>query len=252
MRKKIVAGNWKMNKTLPQALELAGAVVELMGSAKPKAEVIFCAPALYLLPLQEKLGKNSPVQLGAQNAAAYTQGAYTGELAADMIASAGIPFVILGHSERRSLFGDTDAVIKTKVDLALAAGLQPIFCCGEPMEVRQANGHEALVKQQVETALFHLSASDLQKIVVAYEPVWAIGTGLTATAEQAQEMHAFIRGLIARKYGHEVAEEISILYGGSVKASNAAELFAKPDVDGGLIGGASLQAQEFVNIVQCA
>lgn len=252
MRKKIVAGNWKMNKTLDEALQLAKEVAQILKSdGKPDAEVIFCVPALYLLPIKEKLGVQSTIKLGGQNSAAYRQGAYTGEIAADMLASAGIPFVILGHSERRALFGDTDSVIKTKVDLALESGLLPIFCCGEPMEIRQANTHESLVKEQVEAALFHLSADQIQKIVVAYEPVWAIGTGLTATADQAQEMHQFIRKLLAGKYGSAIADNISILYGGSVKASNAKEIFAKPDVDGGLIGGAALQSQEFVNIIKC-
>lgn len=253
MRKKIVAGNWKMNKTLDQALQLAKEVSQILKEGgNTGAEVIFCVPALYLLPVKEALGNGSVIQMGGQNSAAYNQGAYTGEIAADMLTSAGIPYVILGHSERRSLFGDTDAVVKTKVDLALAAGLKPIFCCGEPMEVRQANTHEALIKMQVEAALFHLSADQLQQVVIAYEPVWAIGTGLTASAEQAQDMHFFIRNLIAGKYGASVANEISILYGGSVKASNAAEIFGKPDVDGGLIGGAALQAKEFVNIIKCA
>jgi len=253
MRKKIVAGNWKMNKTLPEAINLASEVRQMLGmEAKPSAEVIFCVPALYLIPIKDALGADSMISIGGQNTAAYTQGAYTGEMAADMLASAGIPFVILGHSERRSLFGETDQVVKTKIDLALNAGLKPIFCCGEPKEIRQANQHESLVKQQVESGLFHLSASELSNVVIAYEPVWAIGTGLTATAEQAQDMHAFIRNLVANKYGSEVASQIRILYGGSVKASNAAEIFSKPDVDGGLIGGASLQAAEFVNIIRCA
>ncbi|HRH34428.1 MAG TPA: triose-phosphate isomerase, partial [Catalimonadaceae bacterium] len=176
----------------------------------------------------------------------------TGEIAADMLASADIPFVILGHSERRSLFGDSDEVIKAKVNLALESGLKPIFCCGEPLEVREAGEHEKLVKIQVEAALFHLTAEQISNVVIAYEPVWAIGTGKTATAEQAQEMHAFIRSLLSNQYGADLASEISILYGGSVKASNAAEIFSKPDVDGGLIGGAALQAEEFVNIVLCA
>lgn len=253
MRKNIVAGNWKMNKTLTEALDLAREVKEKIGETKkPNAEVIFCVPALYLLPIKKVLAGNPFIQLGGQNSAAFKQGAYTGEIAADMLASAEIPYVILGHSERRSLFGDTDDILKTKVDLALESSLKPIFCCGEPLEVREAGNHEKLVKTQIEAALFHLDKAQISNVVIAYEPVWAIGTGRTATAEQAQDMHAFIRNLLAMKYGSELASEISILYGGSVKASNAAEIFAKPDVDGGLIGGAALQAEEFVNIVLCA
>jgi len=253
MRKKIVAGNWKMNKTLDEALDLARGVKELISaSKKPNAEVLFCVPALYLLPIKKILNNDPVIKLGAQNSAAFKQGAYTGEIAADMLASADIPFVILGHSERRSLFGDSDEVIKAKVNLALESGLKPIFCCGEPLEVREAGEHEKLVKIQVEAALFHLTAEQISNVVIAYEPVWAIGTGKTATAEQAQEMHAFIRSLLSNQYGADLASEISILYGGSVKASNAAEIFSKPDVDGGLIGGAALQAEEFVNIVLCA
>lgn len=253
MRKNIVAGNWKMNKTLDAALQLAREVKDLVNQIdKPTAEVIFCVPSLYLMPIKKILRDGSSIQLGAQNSAAFQQGAYTGEIAADMLASAEIPYVILGHSERRMLFGDSDSVVKTKVDLALSAGLKPIFCCGEPLETREANGHEALIKSQIENSLFHLSAEQMRQVVVAYEPVWAIGTGRTATAEQAQEMHAFIRSLLAKKYDSSLAEDISILYGGSVKASNAAEIFGKPDVDGGLIGGAALVAEEFFNIIKCA
>lgn len=252
MRKNIVAGNWKMNNSLSQALSLATEVQQILVNQKPNAEVIICPPALYLVPIQQILGQGAMVKIGAQNSAAYTNGAYTGEIAAEMLASAQIPYVILGHSERRALFGETDSVVKTKVDLALANGLSPIFCCGEPLEIREANQHENLVKTQVETALFHLSSDQIKKVVIAYEPVWAIGTGKTATADQAQEMHAFIRSLLSTRYGGELADEISILYGGSVKSSNAAELFSNPDVDGGLIGGASLQAEEFVKIVLCA
>lgn len=253
MRKKIVAGNWKMNKTLAQAVELAKEVSQLVkDEVQTAAEVILCPPALYLVPVRDALGANARVKIGAQNCAAYKQGAYTGELAADQIASASIPYTIIGHSERRSIFGETDEMLKSKVDLALENSLSPIFCCGEPLEIREVGTHENLVKNQVTKALFHLDADALQKIVIAYEPVWAIGTGLTASAQQAQDMHKVIRDLLATKYGNAVAESVSILYGGSVKASNAAEIFAMPDVDGGLIGGAALVAQEFVNIVKCA
>ncbi len=251
MRKKIVAGNWKMNKTLSEAVQLAKDIRQLAEGNSFNAGIMVCPTAVFLLPVKEALG-NSGIAVAAQNVAAQDQGAYTGEMAADQIASAGIGYTLIGHSERRSLFGDSDSIIEIKIKKALAAGLNPVFCCGEPIEVRQAGKEKDLVREQVEKALFSLSAADLSRVVVAYEPVWAIGTGLTASSEQAQEMHAFIRQLIAGKFGTQVAEGISILYGGSVKSSNAAELFAMPDVDGGLVGGASLQAEEFINIVKCA
>ncbi len=251
MRKKIVAGNWKMNKTLSEAVQLAKDIRQLAEGNSFNAGIMVCPTAVFLLPVKEALG-NSGIAVAAQNVAAQDQGAYTGEMAADQIASAGIGYTLIGHSERRSLFGDSDAIIEIKIKKALAAGLSPVFCCGEPIEVRQAGKEKDLVREQVEKALFSLSAADLSRVVVAYEPVWAIGTGLTASSEQAQEMHAFIRQLIAGKFGTQVAEGISILYGGSVKSSNAAELFDMPDVDGGLVGGASLQAEEFINIVKCA
>lgn len=252
MRKKIVAGNWKMNKTLSQALALASEIQSKLDGIQSQATVILCPPALYLAKLQELLTSDSGISLGAQNAAAYSLGAYTGEIAAEMLASMEIPYVILGHSERRTLFGDSIEIVKNKVDLALSQGLHPIFCCGEPLEVREQGNHEKLVKEQIEGSLFHLGPELWRSMVIAYEPVWAIGTGKTATAEQAQEMHAFIRQLIGAQYGETLAQSVRILYGGSVKASNAAEIFSKPDVDGGLIGGAALQADEFVQIVQCA
>jgi len=252
MRKNIVAGNWKSNKTLTEALQLADEVKGLAAQIETNAEVILCTPGLFLVPVKKALGSDSKVKIGAQNASAFGQGAYTGEITADQLASAEIPYVILGHSERRTFFGDTDEVIQTKVKHALAAGLKPIFCCGEPLEIRQAETQNEWVKLQVEVALFSLSESEMRNVVVAYEPVWAIGTGLTASAQQAQDMHAFIRNLIASKFGQSTADSISILYGGSVKSSNAAEIFGMSDVDGGLIGGASLLAEEFINIVKCA
>ena len=253
MRKKIVAGNWKMNKTLFQAVELAQEVSQLVkDEVQNDTEVILCPPFLYLIPVRDGLGADSSVKIGAQNCAAFAQGAYTGEIAADQIASASVPFVIIGHSERRSIFGESDEMLKTKVDLALANSLSPIFCCGEPLEIREAGTHEKLIEEQVRKALFHLDDDALLHIVIAYEPVWAIGTGLTASAQQAQDMHKVIRNLVASQYGNGVADSISILYGGSVKASNAAEIFCMPDVDGGLIGGAALVAREFVNIIKCA
>jgi triosephosphate isomerase len=250
MRQKIVAGNWKMNKTLEEAKALTSEVINLVNAeAKGKAIVVLGVPFPYLVSLKDQLG-NSSIKLSAQNSSQHDWGAYTGEVSALMLKSIGIPYVILGHSERRQYFGEDGKLLATKVDKALAAQLTPIFCCGEPLEIREAGTHEALVTKQVEEALFHLSAEALQKTVIAYEPVWAIGTGKTASSQQAQDMHAVIRKHIASKYGSEVASTISILYGGSVKADNAKELFSCPDVDGGLVGGASLKAREFVDIVK--
>lgn len=250
MRKKIVAGNWKMNKTLEEAKILTA---ELMGmvadEVKSKTEVILCTPFPYLISLKNQLG-NSNIKVGAQNCSEHDSGAYTGEVSATMIKSIEVPYVIVGHSERRQYFGETNKTLALKVDKALANSLTPIFCCGEPLEIREKGTHETLVKQQVEESLFHLSAEAVQKVVIAYEPVWAIGTGKTATSQQAQDMHLVIRKHLASKYGQSVADSISILYGGSVKADNAKELFACPDVDGGLVGGASLKSREFVEIVK--
>jgi triosephosphate isomerase len=193
---------------------------------------------------------NSNIKVGAQNCSEHDSGAYTGEVSAAMIKSIDVPYVIVGHSERRQYFGETNKMLALKVDKALANSLTPIFCCGEPLEIREKGEHETLVKQQVEESLFHLSTDVLQKVVIAYEPVWAIGTGKTATSQQAQDMHLVIRKHLASKYGQSVADSISILYGGSVKADNAKELFACADVDGGLVGGASLKSREFVEIVK--
>lgn len=251
MRSKIVAGNWKMNKTLEEAQALTSEIMGMIADeVKGNVKVVLCTPFPYLYPVKHQLGNNPRISVGAQNCSEHASGAYTGETAAPMIKSLGVPYVILGHSERRQYFGETGSLLAKKVDIALANGLTPIFCCGEPLEVREKYGHEQLVKQQVEEALFHLSADALQKIVIAYEPVWAIGTGKTATAQQAQDMHAVIRKHLAAKYGQAVANEITILYGGSVNAANAKELFANPDVDGGLVGGASLKSREFVEIVK--
>lgn len=250
MRKKIVAGNWKMNKTLEEAKILTA---ELMGmvadEVKTNTEVIICTPFPYLISLKNQLG-NSNIKVGAQNCSEHDSGAYTGEVSATMIKSIDVPYVIVGHSERRQYFGETNKMLAIKVDKALANSLTPIFCCGEPLEIREKGTHETLVKQQVEESLFHLSAEAVQKVVIAYEPVWAIGTGKTATSQQAQDMHAVIRKHLVSKYGQSVADSISILYGGSVKADNAKELFACADVDGGLVGGASLKSREFVEIVK--
>src|SRR6188768_4208252 len=251
MRQKIAAGNWKMNKTFEEATALAS---ELKGmvtdEVKGDAIVILCTPSPYLVTIKNLLGNDPRLKVGAQNCSEHESGAYTGEISAPMLKSIGIPYVILGHSERRQYFGEDGKLLAKKVDVALKHGLTPIFCCGEPLEVRESNGHEALVKKQVEESLFHLDAAGLQKVVIAYEPVWAIGTGKTATSQQAQDMHAVIRKHLAAKYGQAVADSISILYGGSVNAANAKELFSCPDVDGGLVGGASLKSREFTDIAK--
>ncbi|MBN2813067.1 MAG: triose-phosphate isomerase [Bacteroidales bacterium] len=246
MRKKIVAGNWKMNKTLQEGVELAKTVnrqVEDNGVI-----VILCTPFIHLSEVNNVITKDS-LFLGAQNCASETSGAFTGEVSVDMIKSTGSEYVIIGHSERRSYYHEDDAQLNKKTKLALAAGLTPIFCCGEVLAERQANNHMKVVKTQIENGLFDLSPEDFAKVVIAYEPVWAIGTGVNATSDQAQEMHKAIRELVAEKYGTQVANNTSILYGGSCKPSNAKELFANPDVDGGLIGGASLNASDFMGIV---
>lgn len=250
MRKKIVAGNWKMNKTLEEAHILTSEIMGMVGDeVKGNVIVILCTPFPYLIPVKNQLGSSKQIAVGAQNCSEHDAGAYTGETSAPMLKSMGIPYVIIGHSERRQYFGEDGKLLATKVDKALANGITPIFCCGEPLEIREKGTHEHLVKKQVEESLFQLSAEALQKVVIAYEPVWAIGTGKTATSQQAQDMHAVIRKHLASKYGAG-AETISILYGGSVKADNAKELFACADVDGGLVGGASLKSREFVEIVK--
>lgn len=251
MRQKIVAGNWKMNKTLEEANILATEIKGMVADeVKGDVKVIFCTPFPYLLPIKNLLGHDSRIAIGAQNCSEHESGAYTGEVSAAMIKSLGVPYVILGHSERRQYFGEDGALLTKKVDITLKHGLTPIYCCGEPLEVRERNEHEALVKKQIEESLFHLDAASLQKVVIAYEPVWAIGTGKTASSQQAQDMHAVIRKHIAGKYGQAVADSISILYGGSVNAANAKELFSCADVDGGLVGGASLKSREFTEIIK--
>ena len=248
MRKKIVAGNWKMNKTFEEAEELLfGLSAELQLNPPQDVEVIVFPPALYL-ELANDVGIESNISTGVQNISEHESGAYTGEISAAMISSAAASYVILGHSERRSYFGETDKVVAKKIDQAIKYGISPVYCCGEVLGEREADKHFEVVKKQLSEALFHLDAEDFTKVIVAYEPVWAIGTGRTATPAQAQEMHAFIRGILAEKFGKDAAENTSILYGGSCNAENAAELFANADVDGGLIGGASLKAVDFVKI----
>lgn len=250
MRKKIVAGNWKMNKSWPEALELAKALAENAPAFPAGVNVIIAPPAIYLHGLQAQLPKG--VAVAAQNCSQHDAGAYTGEISAGMLASMGINYCIIGHSERRQYYGETNDVIQAKIDACLRHGVTPIFCCGESLSERNFNKHFITVSNQIQQALFHLSAELVQQVVIAYEPVWAIGTGVTASNEQAEEMHAFIRDFVSRNYNQEVADSISILYGGSVNAANAAELFACPNVDGGLVGGASLKAADFTTIIHAA
>ncbi len=248
MRKNIVAGNWKMNKTLQEGVALATELKTLLAGAKPNCEVIIGTPFIHLATVAE-LVKGSCIKVAAENCADKESGAYTGEVSAAMVASTGAEYCIIGHSERRAYYNETYDILREKVQLALAHGLKPIFCIGEVKEEREAGKQNAVVKAQLEGSLFNLSAEDFGKIVLAYEPVWAIGTGLTATPEQAQEIHAYIRSLVAEKYGKQVADDCTILYGGSCKGSNAKGLFANPDIDGGLIGGASLKAPDFKEII---
>ena len=237
-----------MNTTLQEGVLLATGVNNALKGANPKCDVIIAVPFTHLAPIAAVIDQNI-LGLGAENCADHKSGAYTGEVSASMVASTGAKYVILGHSERRQYYGETSETLKEKVALAFANGLTPIFCIGEVLEERENGTYLEVVKGQIESALFHLSAEDFGKIILAYEPVWAIGTGKTATDDQAQEMHAYIRNVIAEKYGKQVAEDCSILYGGSCKPTNAAALFAKPDVDGGLIGGASLDVESFMGIV---
>lgn len=237
-----------MNTILPEGIALAKAVSDSLKDVDLKCDVVICTPFTHLASVNEVIDKNK-VGLGAENCADHLKGAYTGEISAPMVASTGATYVILGHSERRQYYGETSATLKEKVKLALENNLTPIFCIGEVLEERENGTYFDVVKAQVEDALFDLSAEDFGKIILAYEPVWAIGTGKTATDDQAQEMHAHIRGLIEAKYGKEVADNTSILYGGSCKPTNAKALFAKPDVDGGLIGGAALDAESFKGII---
>ena len=247
MRKNIVAGNWKMNTTVPEGVKLASEVNAALEGITPKCDVVIGVPFTHLTAVKAVIGEK--LGLSAENCADKAKGAYTGEVSAAMVASTGATYVILGHSERRQYYGETAATLKDKVVLALENGLCPIFCIGEVLEERENGTYFDVIKAQIVESLFDLSAEDFGKIVLAYEPVWATGTGKTATADQAQEIHAFIRGLIAEKYGNQVADDTTILYGGSCKPSNAKELFEKPDVDGGLIGGAALDAASFMGIV---
>lgn len=249
MRKNIVAGNWKMNKTLQEGLTLAKGIEAALAGKKVNCDVIIGTPFIHLASVAQAID-TAKIGVAAENCADKASGAYTGEVSAAMVASTGAKYVILGHSERRAYYHETPEILKEKVLLALANNLTPIFCIGEVLEEREAGKHFDVVKAQIEGSLFNLSAEEFGKIILAYEPVWAIGTGKTATAAQAQEMHAFIRQTLVEKYGKEVAGNCSILYGGSCKPSNAKELFANPDVDGGLIGGAALEVESFMGIIE--
>lgn len=248
MRKKIVAGNWKMNTLPAEGVELAEGVVAKRALASGEVNFIVCPPFTHLAQVAEAL-KGSDIELGAQDCAAEAKGAYTGEVAASMIAALGCKYVILGHSERRQYYGETSGTLNKKMEQAYANGLTPIYCVGENSDERKAGKHFEVVKRQIEEVVYNLTEEQFRNLVIAYEPVWAIGTGLTATAEQAQEIHAYIREVLAAKFG-AAAAECAILYGGSCKPSNAAEIFAKEDVDGGLIGGAALKADDFIAIGQ--
>jgi triosephosphate isomerase len=248
MRKQIVAGNWKMNKTFSEAETLLTEIAEALDDVELKdAEVILCPPALYL-EMATDVAFESNFTVGAQNVYPEDSGAFTGEISPLMLKELNVSYCIIGHSERRKYFSETNEFLRLKVDALLKHDIRPIFCCGEVLPEREANQHFEVVKKQVEDSLFHLPVRAFGDVVIAYEPVWAIGTGVTATKEQAQEMHAFIRGLIAAKYNRHTADDTTILYGGSCNGKNARELFAQPDVDGGLIGGASLKAEEFLQI----
>ncbi|GAA4308686.1 triose-phosphate isomerase [Compostibacter hankyongensis] len=249
MRKKMVAGNWKMNLTLQEGEQLIQAILDAGLRLNEKKSVVVATPFPYLVSAKSRLRNYPHFYVAAQNCHSQASGAYTGEVSAAMLQSVKTDYVILGHSERREYFRETNQELALKLDQALHHGLKVIFCCGEPLEVRKAETQNDYVARQLEESLYHLSAEQLENVVIAYEPIWAIGTGLTASSAQAQEMHAHIRALLSSRYGQEAADSTSILYGGSCKPSNAEELFACPDVDGGLIGGASLKAEDFTAIV---
>jgi triosephosphate isomerase (TIM) len=249
MRKQIAAANWKMNLTLQQGETLIDELLNTPHELSENQLAVFAVPFPYLISIKNKLAGKKNVFVAAQNCNNKKAGAYTGEVSAEMLKSIGLQYVVLGHSERREYFNESNAVLAEKVNICFENGLQPIFCCGEPLSIREAGTQNSFVETQLKESLFHLTAAQLTGFVIAYEPIWAIGTGKTASSDQAQEMHAHIRSVLAKQYGAEVADSISILYGGSVKASNASEIFGKPDVDGGLVGGASLIATEFAAII---
>ena len=249
MRKQIAAANWKMNLNKQEAQDLLKNILDKLPKLTDNQQVVFSVPAIYISNAVQQIQGISNVFVAAQNCHQNTNGAFTGEISAPMYSSVGVNHIVIGHSERREYFAESDALLAEKVNAVLANNSTPIFCCGEPLAIREAGTQNAFVETQLINSLFHLSPEQLLKVVIAYEPIWAIGTGKTASSAQAQEIHAFIRSVLATKYGADVANQISILYGGSVKAANAVELFSQPDVDGGLVGGASLIATEFTAII---
>jgi len=248
-RTKMVVANWKMNKVYVEGLILANTVIAGIDKYMDQIKVVLATPYIHLQTVSTMANEHSCIATAAQNCSHLESGAYTGEVSASMIESIGASYVIIGHSERRTYFNEDATLLHQKIDIALSNKLTPIFCCGEPLENREAGTQEQFVQQQIEESLFHLSTDAIQKIAIAYEPIWAIGTGKSATATEAQAMHAFIRDLLISKYSHEVASSIPLLYGGSCKPSNAANLFAQIDIDGALVGGASLDAEDFLKIV---
>ena len=250
MRKQVAAANWKMNCTYQQAETLLDDVLNEHIELKKHQQVIFAVPFPYLIMANSEVADDDNYFVAAQNCYNKPSGAYTGEVSAEMLHSIGVHHCVIGHSERREYFGESNAMLAEKINICLENEITPIFCCGEPLSIREAGTQNEYVEKQLHESLFHLSDVDLQRIIIAYEPIWAIGTGKTATTAQAQEIHAYLRAVLAKKYGSLVADNISILYGGSVKATNARELFACPDVDGGLVGGASLIAADFISIIK--
>jgi triosephosphate isomerase len=250
MRKQIAAANWKMNLTYQQGEKLLDDILQAKPELGFDQQVIFAVPFPYLIMATSSVANEKGYAVSAQNCSDRKNGAFTGEVSAEMLQSIGIQYCVLGHSERREYFLENNKLLAAKVDICLQHEITPIFCCGESLKIREENNQNQFVQQQLEESLFHLSPAQLKSIVIAYEPIWAIGTGKTASTEQAQEMHQHLRSVLAGKYGKDIANEISILYGGSVKANNAAELFACADVDGGLVGGASLVAGEFIQIIK--
>lgn len=250
MRKQIAAANWKMNLTYQQGEKLLDEILNKKLVMEPHHQVIFAVPFPYLIMANSEVAEEIGFEIAAQNCSDKKSGAFTGEVSAEMLHSVGIEFCIVGHSERREYFLENNKILADKVNICLDHNMTPIFCCGEPLRIREEGNEKTYVEKQLEESLFHLSPDKIRSIVIAYEPIWAIGTGKTASTEQAQEMHRHLRSVLAGKYGNEIADEIPILYGGSVKANNAGELFASADVDGGLVGGASLVANEFVAIIK--
>ncbi len=250
MRQQIAAANWKMNLTFQQGEKLLDDILDADIVLAPHQKAIFAVPFPYLLMTRSEVDDANNYYVAAQNCSNKKSGAYTGEVSVEMLHSIGVPYCVLGHSERREYFNESNSLLAEKLNLCLENFITPIFCCGEPLSIREAGTQNEYVAQQLKESLFHLSDDKIKDIVIAYEPIWAIGTGKTATTEQAQEMHAYLRSILAKQYGADIAGQISILYGGSVKANNAKELFSCPDVDGGLVGGASLVAADFIEIIR--